>query len=87
MSVVFGIHVLKRIPERGTTVAEVEDVLRSGDIDKARPGYAARAKVFAFGRLWAGKAYPEKRVRVIYVGEGDTTVVVTVYVYYGSWSK
>ena len=87
MSVVFGIHALKRMPERGTTVAEVEDVLRSGDIDEARPGYAARTKVFAFGKPWAGKAYPEKRVRVIYVDEGDTSVVVTVYVYYGSWSK
>ena len=75
------------MPERGTNVAEVEDVLRTGHVAEARVGYHARAKVFPFSEVWGGKRYLEKRVRVIYVDEGDTTVVITVYVYYGSWSK
>ncbi len=69
MSVVFGLHVLTRMPERGTNVAEVEDVLRTGEADDARPGYWARAKVFPFGRFWSGGEYPEKKVRVIFVVE------------------
>ena len=86
MTIVFGVHVLKRMPERGTTVAEVEDVLRNGEPDDARSGYVARSKVFPFARVWGRKEYPEKRVRVVFVEEGDSTFVVTVYVYYGSWS-
>lgn len=80
-------HALERMPERGTTVAEVEDVLRTGEIDVARIGYFARSKVFPFARVWGHREYAEKKVRVVYAEEGDTTVVVTVYVYYGRWTQ
>ncbi len=41
--------------------------------------------VFPFGRQWGSKTYEQKKVRVIYTAVGDDILVVTVYVYYGSW--
>lgn len=82
----FTHHVLEQAAKRGTTPAEMADVLNTGTAEGTRPGYEARAKVYPFARQWRGKHYPQKKVRVIYVVEADETVAITVYVYYGSWN-
>jgi hypothetical protein len=41
--------------------------------------------VFSFKKERLGKYYEEKRVEVIYIEEGELTVTVTVYVFYGEW--
>ncbi len=41
--------------------------------------------IFPFGKRWGVKTFEQKKVKVIFVIEGDDTLVITVYVYYGSW--
>ena len=60
-------------------------MLQTGTPDTARTGYIGIAKVYPSAGTWRGRYYPEKRARVISVVEADETIVVTVYVYYGSW--
>ena len=50
------------------------------------PPKLAKSIVFPFGRVWGTRRYEQKKVRVIYVVEGEDEFVVTVYVYYGSWN-
>jgi hypothetical protein len=83
----FTRHVLEQAMRRGTTPDEIVDALRTGMPDTARAGYLGMAKVYPFAGTWRGRYYPEKRVRVIFVVEADETIVVTVYAYYGSWSR
>jgi len=42
--------------------------------------------VFALERLWVGRYYAQKKVKVVYMIEGDEIVVITVLAYYGRWS-
>lgn len=77
----FTRHALEQAGKRGTTPAEIADVLRTGSTDTARAGYSALSKVYPFAGEWRGRYYPEKKVRVIYAVEADETVVITVYVY------
>ena len=87
MATVYTAHALERIDWRGTSLEEVDEVLENGSADAARPGYEARYKVFPYGKEWGRKFYPQKRVRVVFAEEGQDTVVVTVYVYFGSWDE
>ena len=45
----------------------------------------AKGKVYEFGRLRRGRHYDQKRVEVFYTREGDDSVIITVYVFYGKW--
>lgn len=85
MAVVFSEHVQTRIARRGTSELEVTEVLSKGLPDTARGGRLAKSLILPFGRRWGSKTYEQKKVRVVYIVEGDDTLVVTVYVYYGSW--
>ena len=85
MAIRFPDHVRTRVARRGTTEDEIAEVLAKGLPDIARPGRRAKSLIYPFGRAWGGRTYEQKKVRVIYVLEEDDTVVVTVYVYYGSW--
>jgi hypothetical protein len=58
-------HVLSRLGKRGTSEAEIEDVLSSGSPGAARPGYRGVSKVFEFNAVWGDRFYREKKVRVI----------------------
>ncbi len=80
----FTRHTLDQAERRGTTPEEIVDVLQTGTPDAAQTEYLGIAKVYPFAGTWRGRSYPKKRVRVIYVVEADETIVVTVYVYYGS---
>lgn len=85
MAVRYSAHVLTRLEARGTNELEIEQALRFGFPDVARPPKLSRAIVFPFGRIWGGRRYEQKKVRVIYVRDDQDELVVTVYVYYGSW--
>ncbi len=78
-------HTLKRAMERGATEEEVNVVLNEGETINAKAGRSAKAKVFEFNALRNGKHYPQKRVEVYFIIEGDTIITITVYVYYGEW--
>ena len=71
--------------ERGTNAFEIENVVATGEPVSAHSGRLAKAKVFDFPYTRRGIKHSHKRVEVYYVEEGDATIVVTVYVFYGTW--
>ena len=83
----FTRHALDQATKRGTTPEEMVAVLQTGTVDTARAGYSALSKVYPFVRAWRGRYYRQKTVGVVYVAEAGETVVITVYVYYGSWGQ
>ena len=76
-------HALARMPFRGVSAEEVAEVLRRGEEAQARGERRAKEMVFAHGKIWAGRHYDQKKVKVVYVIEEDEIVVVTVLAYYG----
>lgn len=80
-------HTLERANERGANESEIKDVISNGDVVPAKQNRLARTKVFPFDQDRLGKHYAEKRIEVVYVIEDETIVTVTVYVFYGKWSK
>jgi len=78
-------HTLERAEERGTSRAEIEDVVANGFPIPAKRERLARARIYEFKQQWLGKHYEQKRVEVIYVLEEEVVVTVTVYVFYGKW--
>jgi hypothetical protein len=85
MQIRIGSHTLARAEERGTSKAEIEDVLATGFSIPAKYGKIGKAKVYEFGRLRGGKNYQQKRVEVFYAHEGEEVNTITVYVFYGRW--
>ena len=71
--------------ERGASESEVRETVKDGITVKVKKGRKAKEKLFDYGRNWQGKTYPNKKVRAVYVEEGNALVVITVYVYYGKW--
>jgi hypothetical protein len=80
--VFFTSHARDRMARRGTSEAEVEEVVRTGEHLEARHGRLAFRKDFAYGREWEGKWYDMKQVMPIVAEEQDKLVIVTVYVFY-----
>ena len=78
-------HALERAEERGTSEAEINDVIRTGFTFPARHSRMGKAKIYPFEQRRHGRYYPQKRVEVIYTVEGDQVTTVTVYVFYGHW--
>ena len=72
---------------RGTNESEIVQALRSGLPDVATPPKLAKSIVLPFGLVWGGRRYEQKKVRAIYVLDGEDEFVITVYVYYGSWNR
>jgi hypothetical protein len=85
MHVQIGSHTLTRAEERGTSEAEIVDVLTTGFSIPAKYGKMGKAKVYEFARSRHGKYYRQKRVEVFYVRDGDDLITVTVYVFFGTW--
>ena len=79
-------HALARMPLRGVSADEVAEVLRLGEEGEARGERHAKQMVFAHEKLWAGRHYDQKKVKVVYMIQEDEIVVVTVLAYYGRWS-
>lgn len=78
-------HARERMLERGASDDEVRMTLEEGTPSEAKSGRKAKEKIFAYDGFWQGRRYPQKKVQVIYVEEGEELVVLTVYVYYGQW--
>ena len=75
-------HAAGYINQRGFTVAEVEEAIRTSQWQPAELGRLECRKNFAFGNEWNRKFYATKRVRPVFVEEASEIVVVTVYTYY-----
>jgi len=85
MKIRIDLHTLERAQERGASEKEIQDVVENGKLLPAKRGRIRKFKVYAFGRIWLGREYPEKRVEVVYVTDENTVITVTVYVFYGKW--
>jgi ribosomal protein L21E len=60
-------------------------VLSTGTPVPAKYGRRCTRKKFRIDMERQGKRYSQKMVEVYYVAEGDAIVVVTVYVFFGTW--
>lgn len=80
-------HAQERMLERGASEDEVRITLEEGIPSEAKSGRKAKEKILIYDGFWQGQRYPQKKVRVIYVEEGDEMVVLTVYVYHGQWEE
>ena len=78
-------HTLERAEERGTSRAEIEDVVKNGFPIPAKRDRLGKARIYEFKQEWLGKHYEQKRIEVIYILEEEVVVTVTVYVFYGKW--
>ncbi|MDO9288249.1 MAG: DUF4258 domain-containing protein [Thermodesulfovibrionales bacterium] len=78
-------HTLERAEERGTSEAEIKDVILSGFTIPAKYERIGKAKIYDFKQNRHNKYYEQKRVEVFYLIEGDRIITVTVYVFYGKW--
>ena len=81
-AIAFSQHALDHMPARGTTRDEVEETVRSDERLAAKRGRHAYRKNFPYRSEWKGRYYETKQVMPIVVVEGETTIVVTVYVFY-----
>jgi hypothetical protein len=78
----FSRHAYERLQDRGATVEEVVETIRTADWTPVASGRWSCQKDFRFESVWNGKFYAMKQVRPIFVEEPEEIVVVTVYVYY-----
>ena len=78
-------HTLERAEERGVTRTEIEDVLQTGAVIRAKGNRLAKEKVFDFRQQRQNVYYHQKKVQVIYVVQAEVAITVTVYVFYGKW--
>jgi len=86
MNVIIIEHARDRMGERGVVADEVGSVLESGATVETKGRRKSREAIFPFAGLWHGRSFPHKKVRVVYVEEGQSLVVITVYAFYGRWS-
>ena len=75
-------HTRHRMALRGTIEEEVTTTLREGKWEGARKNRLQCRKSFVYRKLWNGKTYNTKQVRVIFDELEDVLVVDTVYVFY-----
>ena len=87
MKVVISEHALERAAARGATQEEIGEVLLTGTPMLAKYKRFGVRKLFKVDQEWRGKRYPQKVVEVYYAIEGDAFVVVTVYVFFGTWES
>ena len=78
-------HTLERARERGATLKEIKDVIKTGFSIPAKRERAGKAKVYPFNKKRLGKYYQQKRIEIFYTVEGSMIITVTVYVFYGKW--
>jgi len=87
MKIQIDSHTLERAKERGTSEEEIKNVIETGFTIPGKYRRNGKAKVYEFGQYSHGKYYEQKRVEVMYVIEKNTTITVTVYVFYGKWEE
>ncbi|MFQ5903968.1 MAG: hypothetical protein ACE5JO_09780 [Candidatus Binatia bacterium] len=72
--------------ERGVSEEEMTITLEEQNFVAGHSGRKVKEKVFSYDKTWLGERYPEKKVKVIYVEEDNSLVVLTVIASYGKWS-
>ena len=75
-------HALERVIERGCTMEEVIDTVRSGEQFLAKFGRQGFRKNFSFEQAWRGKYYSSKQVEVFAVKAAQDWLVLTVITRY-----
>ena len=80
--VVFSLHALQQIAERGTSQEEVIQAVREGEREYARAGRHMFRLSFEYNAEWAGRRYSIKQVAPVVAEESDQIVVVTVYTFF-----
>lgn len=78
-------HTLLRAEERGASLDEIEDVLKTGVVEDAKEGRQKKSKVYSYNQERNGKFYDKKKIDVIFVTQGVKLITVTVYVFYGKF--
>lgn len=78
-------HARQKMEARGVSDEEVEQVVESGQLSEAREPRVGKDMVFTRGYIWKSRHYAHKRVRAIFVYDGEDIVIVTIYSYYGRW--
>ena len=87
MKVIIIDHARDRMAERGAKEDEVIAVLKQGEALKGALGRKVKEMTFPFNTRWQGRFYKQKKVRVVYIEEGDNHIVITVYTYFGEWEE
>lgn len=85
MKIIIDPHAATRAEERGATHQEIIDTVNSDTIIPAKENRLAKEKTYIYEQDWNGKSYTHKKVRVIYIIENSTIVVITVVVKYGTF--
>jgi hypothetical protein len=81
-SIVFSTHALEQMADRGASQSEVEIAINEGEEVPAKQGRRAFRKNFPYNSIWKGRYYEFRQVVPIVAEEPDTSVVITVYVFY-----
>jgi len=80
--IVFTAHARQRIKERGTTEANVELAIRSGEREPAQRNLAMFRLNLEFQREWDGRYYAVQQIAPVVAEEENRIVVVTVLTFY-----
>jgi hypothetical protein len=75
-------HARERMLERGCSVDEVEETIRTGAASRGRTVYQSKEKTFPVQVMRLEERYREKRVEVVFIRDADTAHVVTVIARY-----
>jgi hypothetical protein len=78
----FPDHARRQMRERGATVEEVVDAIRTSSWRPARGGRLQCHKRLPYRQRWRGRYYRAKRLRVLFVETSEMITVVTVITYY-----
>ena len=81
-SVLISPHARQQMDLRGASEQEVILAIREGEATPAKSGRLICRKNFSFRSEWKGRYHETKQVAPIVAREGDSLVVVTVYVFY-----
>ena len=81
-AIIISEHAQDQMAERGATEAEVELAIAASESEPASKGRLMYRKNFEFNARWRGRDYSIKQVAPVVARDGDTLIVVTVYVFY-----
>ena len=85
MTIQIDPHTLERARERGASVEQIQDVVRTGVPELARGGRLSKHKVYDYHGTWKGRFYEQQMAQAIYMMEDDALITVMVVVHYGRW--
>ena len=78
----FSRHALENMQKRGATEAEVNETIAEASWVPAKGDRFECAKNFRYDDFWNKKFYKTKQVVPVFREQGNSIVVITVYVFY-----